>query len=194
MKRFFAENSYTMVKLFIFQLAISIMGFVTATATLKLGVWSLLSSVFCTVVYLCLIWTVGYMEGQKDGIRIEAGRLKPFPAKFFIISLISNSINIVAGLLAFIFRACSNAPLTYVVENAEYSPEWAVNGHEIANLIARLLQAMYLGIINYVGKNNVILLLIIPLPAIIVTGFSYIAGVKYKDGFIKQNKPSSGKM
>ena len=189
MKKFFKENSYLIIKLVVFQLGIMIMGIITGFATVNMKAsWVYpASSVFCVAFYLFLICTIGYENGQKDGIRIEAGKIKIQPMKYFLIGLVANSLNILLGLLTVFFRLMLNAPFFGDLKaGVVYTPDWARGGYAICNLLARGIQSMYLGITQTLSFENPLHLLIIPFPAILAFGISYHIGVKYKDGFMKK--------
>lgn len=197
MKKFFKENSYFIVKLIVFQLGLMIMGLVTAFATggatNKAGWLFPASSVFCILFYLYLVFTVGYENGQKDGIRIEAGKISPRPMRFFLVGLAANAVNLILGILAVIFRLVIGVPLTEALSaDVVYSPAWAKSGYEVCNLIARFIQAMYTGVIQTLSPGNSVLVALLPLPAILVAGISYLLGVKFKDGLFKKGGESSG--
>ncbi len=197
MKKFFKENSYLIVKLIVFQLGLMIMGLVTAFATggstNKAGWLFPASSVFCILFYLYLVFTVGYENGQKDGIRIEAGRISPRPMRFFLVGLAANSLNLLLGILAVIFRLIMGVSLTGELDpEILYSPAWARSGYGVCNLIARFIQAMYTGVIQTLSPGNSILVALLPLPAILVAGISYLFGVKFKDGFFRKGGKDSG--
>lgn len=194
MKKFFKENSYLITKLVVFQLGIMIMGIITGFATVNMSAtWVYpASSVFCVAFYLFLICTIGYENGQKDGIRIESGKMQLQPAKYFLIGLVANSLNILLGLLTIFFRLMMNdAPFFGSLQaGVIYTPDWARGGYAICNMLARGIQAMYLGITQTLSFENPLHLLIIPIPAILVFGISYLVGVKYKDGFGNKNDNS----
>lgn len=197
MKKFFKENSYLIVKLVVFQLGIMIMGIITGFATVNMKAeWVYpASSVFCVAFYLFLIWTIGYELGQKDGIRIEAGKMKLDSIRYFLVALVANSLNILLGLLTVFFRLMLNAPFFGDLQaGVIYTPDWARGGYAICNLLARGLQSMYLGITQTLSFENPIFLLIIPIPAILAFGISYHVGVRYKDGFLNQKdkEPQGG--
>lgn len=190
MKKFFKENSYLIVKLVVFQLGIMIMGIITGFATVNMSAsWVYpASSAFCVAFYLFLICTIGYENGQKDGIRIEAGKMTLQPMKYFVIALVANSLNILLGLLTIFFRMMLNAPFFGRLQSGIiYTPDWARNGYVICNMLARGIQSMYLGITQTLSFENPIFLLIIPIPAILAFGISYLVGVRFKDGFGNKN-------
>ncbi len=193
MKQFFKDNSYTVVRFLIFQIGADILGFITSFATVRMEAkWVFpASSIFCVFFYLFIIATICYENGQKDGIRIEAGKIKKQPWKYFVIALIANSINLLLAAIALVGRLIISAPLSGQLEGV-YSPAWLASLQESCAVIARFLQCMYLGIIQSISEGSVIMLLIIPFPAIITAGIAYLVGIRYKDGFKKPNDKDSG--
>ena len=189
MKQLFKEHSYTVFRLVGFQLVSALLGFITASATSSMSAaWAFpASSVFCIAFYLTVIAVICYEYGQKDGIRIESGKIGKCPYKFFLIGLVANSVNLLLGLVAVIGRICIGAPFSGMLVDS-YSPAWIATLQEVAALIARPIQAMYLGVIQTVSDRNVLLLLVIPIPAILTAGVAYLVGVRYKDGFKNQTK------
>ncbi len=184
MKKFLKEHSYTIVRLVGFQLVSALLGFITASATSAMSAdWAFpASSVFCIAFYLMIIAVICYEYGQKDGIRIEAGKMQKNPYKFFLLGLIANSLNFILGAVAVIGRLIISAPLSGVLADS-YSPAWLASLQEICAVIARAIQSMYLGLIQTISAYNVVLLLIIPIPAVLTAGIAYLVGIRYKDGF-----------
>ena len=184
MKQFLKDNSYTVVRMMVFQLGADILGLITAFATGSMSAaWVFpFSSVFCVCFYLVVIASVGYESGQKDGIRIESGKIKKQPWKFFVISLLANALNLILALVAFVCRLAIGAPMSGALDES-FAASSLANVQEVCATIARFLQAMYLGIVQSISDRSVILLLLIPFPAILTAGISYLVGIRFKDGF-----------
>ena len=190
MKTFWKENSYKIVRLIVFQLGIGVLGIITSFATAGLEMkWVYpASSVFCIVFYLFLVFNMCYEDGQKDGIRIESGKIKRDPLKYFVIGFIANSLNLLLGVLALVFRLVIRAPLNGLLSPEDYSPAWAYSLQETFAVIARILHTMYLGVIQAISDRSVLLLVVIPFPAIIVAGGAYLLGIRFKDGFFPKKQ------
>ena len=174
---FLKENSYSMVKMFINQIGMTVFGTMLALATAGNSSLLLLSSVFSTLFYLFLLYSVGWEIGAKDKIRIDGGRMQEFPAKGLLIALGANVPNFLLALLMGIGAIISNAA----------GAEWAGSMSVICNAIARLIEGMYLGCIKVLEDvlyvNPTIFdvwwwFLIIPLPALFVGWLSYKLGSK----------------
>lgn len=197
MKKFLKENSYFIVKFVVYQLGVMIMGLVTAMATVNVELTWLypVSSLFCVAFYLFLIGLCGYETGQKDGIRIEAGKIRFNPMRFFLVGLCANALNLLLGFLSVLFRLILNAPMIGSL-NPEmiYTPEWAASAYSVCHAIALFIQSMYLGLIQTISFDNVWFLLVIPIPAILAAGISYLVGIRCKDGlFPKKDKNDKNK-
>ena len=193
MKQAIKDHSYTVVRLIVFQLAADILGYITSSAAGMMSAsWVLpVSSVFCVCFYLFLVAAVCYEYGQKDGIRIESGKMQKKPWKFFVIGFFANSLNLLLAVFAVIGRVITNAPMSGFLTET-YSPAWASTLSEVSAFLARALQTMYIGLMQSISDRNVILLLFIPIPAILTAGISYLVGIEFKDGFkngsTKENK------
>jgi hypothetical protein len=142
--KFFKENSYDIVRLLINQLGITIFSLVLYTAAgfiedeaLNLKVRIILS-VFATVFYFALLYTVCWDYGAKDKIRIDGGKYSATKFKGLIMSLISS---IPTLILAFI---CVLSLIIYIAGGQEAF--YTVFG--IVNLLLRFISSMYLGILQ----------------------------------------------
>lgn len=115
--------------------------------------------------------------GAKDKQKIDGGRMRPFPAKGFLISLVANVPNLLLALLMGLGA----------IVNTAAEVEWMGNMSVICNAIARLLNGMYLGMITSLEKSiygGASILdewwwfIIITLPAMLVSWGSYVMGTK----------------
>ena len=101
--KFFKENSYNILKMLLNQLGIGILALVMTMATHQNDQLYFLTSIFCIIFYLYLLYTMTYDLGEKDKPAIDAGR-KPFDRfKGLKISLFANAINILCGVMIFVF-------------------------------------------------------------------------------------------
>lgn len=182
--RFLKENSYSIVKLYINQLGISIFSLLlySAVATLKNEELSLNLtigiSVLAILFYFALIYTAAWDIGAGDIIKIEAGRMKSQKYKGALMSFFANIANFVLAAI------CVIAMLLYI-----NGIEGAIGFSQVANLILRLTYAMHIGILQGIFKpfasdaNMYNLVqscgyLALPIMTIIVTHLGYIFGMK----------------
>ena len=198
MKQFLKDNIYHSVRMLINQLVMTMFSLMlifsvstwgdqsNAGAALNDGLLvgvSALSILF----YLYLIYYMTFELGQKDGIRIESGRMRPMPWKGFWIALIANVPNLIMGLLELIGKIAIQGPSIFmdVSMQTTVSPEWAVGLFNTCHTLARFGQGMYIGIGSVWFRSVGFYDLLIPIPAILVGAFSYMLGVKYCNGFFK---------
>jgi hypothetical protein len=172
---FLKENSYSMVKMFVNQIAMTVFGTMLALATAGNPTLLLCSSIFAILFYLFLVYSVGWEIGAKDKIRIDGGRMREFPAKGFLIALGANLPNLLLALLMGIGALISTAT----------GAEWAGSMSVVCNAIARLIEGMYLGVIkvleDMLPAGHSILsvwwwFLLLPVPAIFTGWLSYFLG------------------
>lgn len=181
--RFLKENSYDILRLYINQIGITIFSLVLYTSISSLD--SSLSlklkisiSIFSMLFLFALLYTVAWDWGANDKIRIDAGRVNKRAYKGALMALIANAINFI---LAAICVICDS--LVYFKSVAAAN---AVS--QIANLILRMTNAMYLGVIQGIfvslkAEGFYVLLqsaafLVAPLLAILATHIGYTFGLK----------------
>lgn len=199
MKQFLKDNIYQSVKMLVNQVAMTMFALMlifsvtvwgdrsdagtSLNSGLEVGV-----SVLSIVFYLYLLYYMCYELGQKDGIRIESGRMHPIPWKGFMISLIANIPNLLLGLLELVGKIAIKGPSLFmdvsILETAP-SPAWAANLFSTCHTLARFGQGMYIGVGKVLFKNVGFFDLLIPIPAILVCGCAYLLGVRYCNGFFK---------
>ena len=144
--RFIKENSYDIVKFFIYQVGIAIFSIALLTAattatgedsSLK-SIMKLLVSILAVGFYVLLVYMVSWEEGAKDRIRIDGGKIAGDRFKAAKTALIANLPNFVFAGVAVI------SSLLYSDGNA-----WnTVLGIFLA--IIGLIESMYIGLIQFV--------------------------------------------
>ncbi len=197
--RFFKNNSYDIVRLYINQIGIMIFSMVLYTAVgiiedpvLNLRIRMALS-VFATLFYLVLIYTVMWEIGAKDKIKVDGGRQKKEPLKGTLMGLFANIPNFILAGLTVIF-------VSVILGGSEGTG----NAFAVSNLILRFHSSMYLGIIQGLTPSNTvaevinyndylvesILFLVIPLVSVATTHLAYTLGSKDKKlfGFLSSKK------
>lgn len=194
MIRTIKENLYTAIKMNLNQAAMCVFGGMMSFAGVasKSDTVLALLSAFSIVFYLFLIYAMFYEMGQKDGIKINAQRLRYEPFKVLWISLFANSLNFLLGILAVVFKAIVNGGEHLLHNMANYDistlhPAWALDAYRICDTLAKAIQIMYAGVLKVLFSANVFALVIIPIPAVLVAVFSYRMGVKYCNGFGKKS-------
>ena len=183
--RFFKDNSYDIVKLYINQIGIAIFSTVLYTAVGSMGEAKLISalnmaiSIFSILFYFMLIYNVSWEYGAKDKIRIDAGRLEYDRVKGVKMSLLASVPN------AVISGACVITALIYKFAAAEFAG--VVSG--VLNFFMRITLSMYLGVMqsifgpfesvadmSFIGAG--IAFTFISVLAVAVTQIGYLFGAK----------------
>ena len=142
--KFFKENSYDIVKLFINQIGITIFSFMLYTAVamiedkdlfLKINVFV---SVFAILFYFSLLYTAAWDVGAKDKIRIDSGKALSTPTKGLKMSLLANIPNFILAVFAIAFMGI------YMLGGNE----WFYSAFFVLNMLIRFISAMFLGLIQ----------------------------------------------
>lgn len=137
----FKSNSYTIVKMIINQFGIAVMSIIFVGFALgnnkTLG---LLGSVFCSLFYLALLYTMCWDEGAKAGIRADAMHTKKDTLSGLKLALAAGIPNI---LLAFLLL------IGFLFGQIICEAAWAQTMYIVVHLIAFVWESMYLGFINF---------------------------------------------
>ena len=170
----FKEHSYSMVRLFLNQIVMSVFGTVMCLSTQNNVTLLVASGILSICMLLFIDYTLMWEVGAKDKIRIDGGRLKSTPAKGLFIGLCGNIPNLVLtvfiGIGAIIDTAAGQSIAT------------------VCDPIMRLLNGMYLGIFvtvyDAVYPEGTLLInywwwyFIIVLPAVLTCFAAYYFGSK----------------
>ncbi len=172
MKGFFGQYSYSIIKMFVNQFAISIFGAVLAMATTASGnkTLTLVVSIFAVIFYLFLIYTMTWEIGAKDKISVDVGK-KPYrPHTGLLMSLVANIPNFLIAIVYTIgYRDMATA-------------KWAGTMTFIARVASIFTEGMYLGLMTAINMFGNSLqhywwtYFVITVPAIIISWIAYFAG------------------
>lgn len=144
--RFFKNNSYDIVKLYVNQIGIAIFATVLYTAVGSMGEAKVINalnmaiSIFSILFYFVLIYNVCWEYGAKDKIRIDAGRLEYDKIKGIKMSLLASVPNVV------ISGICVLTAVIYKLASAEFAA--VISG--VLNFFMRITLSMYLGVVQAV--------------------------------------------
>lgn len=191
MKDFFHRYSYSIVKMFINQFAISIFGTMLSMATNATNndTFTLVVSIFSIVFYLFLIYTMIWEVGAKDKISVDVGK-KPYrPLTGLYMGLIANAPNL---LFALIYAIGYPFMGTHV---------WAGTMNAIVKLYTVICEGMYLGVTAVLPFGSAVKLnyqwwtyFLITVPAIATATLAYYIG--HKDfrffAFLASKKKAAG--
>ena len=139
---FFKKNSYTIVKLFITQLAISILGNVLAIACgmAKYDTLKLVTSIFAVLFFVFLNYSALWEIGYKQIPSIEAGRTPRVPLTGLIMALWVSVPNFLLAVLVMLGNLLNGIGF--------FSTLGA-----IAAMLAIWIEGMYTGILSFIKIN-----------------------------------------
>lgn len=186
MLTFLKNNAHFIWRLVLNQIGLTIFGLMTSMSAAAIDhamagdgsvqrtcmIWV---SVFAILFYMFIDYTAIKEEGQKDKIRIDAGRKQRDAWRGFKIVLVASLPNLILAVCVNLFGILG--------AESGLALEWAGTISGTSKVIALVIQAMYWGILLGLPGVNVIadipnfFYLLIPLPAIICASLAYIAGL-----------------
>ena len=186
MKDFLKKNSDMVTKLLVHQFGLTVFGFLLYSAANVSGNRALVIgfSIFSVVFYLFLIYILSWENGSKDKIRIESGRQERDNLKGLKADLIAQIPNLIIAVLSLVGYLCINKGV--VNEAGQFlTPVWAVNMHAICQLIGFYINAMYLGIFDYLNLITMpFSLFLLTVPTLLTCALGYYFGTKEKFGIM----------
>ena len=173
MREFWNDNRQTVVRLILNQFGATVMGLLVTAAAHSNDTLMLCASLFSTVFYLVLLYCVIWERGGKERIRIDGGRAAWKPLYGLYMGLLANIPNCVLAILILIGKIFGSL-------DGPFGYEWAGNLYAITNVITRLWNGMYIGIIQTYSPYNPIIHFLDILPALFVCTLGYYLGLKNK--------------
>lgn len=176
MKDFFHNYSYSSIKMFLNQFAISLFGSMLSMASTAAenDTLSVIFSIIAVLFYLFLIYTLVWEVGAKDRISVDIGKKAYRPHTGLWIALVANIPNFMAAVL---YTIGSPFNTTH---------EWAGGMCVVATFFTAIFEGMYLGLTTTLSVGGVVLnrlwwsYFVIILPALIVAWIGYYLGFKNK--------------
>lgn len=183
---FVKKNSYLIVRLILNQIGMTIFGLMTSMAAAAVDnalagggevqrtcmIWV---SVFSIVFYMYINYMAMKEEGQKDKIRLDAGRAEYTPLRGLFIGIWGSVLNVILGIV-----------ITVLSVVITVSPEAADSVGGIlggSKLIESVILAMYWGLmlgasgVQTIAEVPFFWFLIIPLPTVAVSAVAYWFGL-----------------
>lgn len=171
MKRFFSEHSYSMVKMFLNQFAIAVLGFVLVLAAGKAQNAALrnATSIGAILFYLFLLYTMTWDIGFHDRVSVEHQTKTKNNFRGVLISLCANIPNFIFAVFIMLASLLNSPVLSNI-------GAWC-------STFALFLEGMYTGLlVNPVGgaplNSYWFVYFLLPLPALITCGLAYNMGVR----------------
>ncbi len=188
MKSFFQQYSYSIIKMFVNQFAISIFGTMLAMATIASGnnVLTVIASIFAVLFYLFLIYTLVWEVGAKDRISVDVGK-KPRRLHLGLV------MACIAGIPSFVYA------LFFTITQSWAATHSWIGGTNL--ILTIILEGMYMGINSVVKIGEATIntfwfthfLTIIP--ALLTSWLAYFVGFKGFRffAFLTDHKSEQGK-
>lgn len=169
MGKFFDRYGYSIVKMFVYQFAIGLLGAVLSLATSMNFTLSIVAGVFSVLFYLFLLYTMTWEIGAKDKISFDYGKIKKRPYLGFLLSLMANTPNFIIAIIYTLFRVISP-------DND--------NVAAIMRTVAFFFEGMYQGLLSKITVGGIKMFeywwsyFVIIIPAVLVAGVAYWLGTK----------------
>ena len=175
MINFIKENYRLALKLFASQMGMTIFGLIVLIASKMLNnIVFHCAGVLAILMYMYLLYTTMWERGSEDKIRVDAGRIKENKLYGLYVSLIANSLNILLGVIIVI--------TSFFAENIAFFGDI----YGAVKIIDTYVNGMYISLTYSV--NTPFIYIIIVLPAVLVSTFSYISGIKGQRYIFPQSK------
>jgi len=171
MREFFSENGKIIVKLMLNQFGAAVMGLMITLAAANSDKLMLFASIFASIFYVALLYSVIWEKGGQDRIKVDGGRAAYKPFKGLLMALIANIPNLVLAILIAVGRFFGST-------DGAFGYEWAGNIYAVSNAIGRMWNAMNLGLIQTYMPVNPLAHFLDILPALFVCGFGYFLGLR----------------
>ena len=165
------KYSYSAVKLFVSQMAISLFGLVLAIACAKIGkTMQVVTSIGAVVFYLFLIYTSMWEVGSKDKFGVDYGKSESKPLTGLYIGLLANSLNFLLAIVVTLGFLLGDGGILSKIG-------------ALCGTVAIFVEGMYSGLLSiHIGEVPLnsfwFSYFIITLPAIATSAVAYYAGVK----------------
>lgn len=177
---FIKNNSYLIFRLILNQIGMTMFGLMTSMAAAAVDtalagggevrrtcmIWV---SVFSVLFHMFINYMALKEEGQKDKIRLDAGRAEYTPLRGLYIALTASVPNIVLGVL--------------IILTAFIPADFAIGICGTSKLIASIIQAMYWGLmlgvsgVATIAELPSVWFILIPIPTVICGWISYRNGL-----------------
>lgn len=166
MKVFFSRYGYSIVKMFLYQFAISLFGTSLAMSTIATNnkTLTIIVSIFSVLFYLFLLYVLVWDIGAQDKVSVDVGKKEYKPFTGVVLAVFANSLNFLNAILCLII-----ALLTVPVKALSV----------ITMLYRVVFEGMYLGLMTQLGiADKWWTYFIIIIPSIITASVAYYLGHK----------------
>lgn len=171
MLNFFKENGYTIFKMIVNQIGMTMFGLMLSMATYQNDQLLLLTCLFSIGFYMVLLYTMSWDCGLREKVRVDGKRMKYQPLKGLWMSLCANVLNIILAI-------CVIVSYYSLTDFATGQPEGAYTVYYISKMIAVVIQGMYNGLVQLYSPYNPIIFILIVIPALVSSTLGYYLGLK----------------
>lgn len=194
---FLKKNSYLIVRLILNQIGMTIFGLMTSMAAAAVDnslagggevqrtcmIWV---SVFAILFYMYINYMAMKEEGQKDKIRLDAGRAEYTPLRGLGIGIWGSAVNLILGIIIVVLSV-----VTSVIPDAIDAVGGILGG---SKLLESVILAMYWGLmlglsgVQTIAEVPSFWFIIIPLPTVAIAALGYYFGLSNISifGFVKK--------
>ena len=142
MSSFLKENTYSMVRLFLTQIVMSVFGLILSFATTGNPTLHLVAGIFSALFYFVMIFHFVSSIGAADRVRVNGGRMTYQPAGGLILSLGANLPNLLLTSLMGVG----------ILIDKTTTGTFGGNMTAIANMLLRLICGMFTAVITEVSN------------------------------------------
>ncbi len=171
MKVFFNRYGYSIVKMFLYQFAISLFGTSLAMSTIATQnkTLTIIVSICSVIFYLFLLYVLVWDIGAQDKVSVDVGKKEYKPLTGVLLAIIANALNFVNAIL------CS-----LIAVLAIFGIEGANKALSAITMLYRVIfEGMYLGLITQLHiADKWWTYFVIIIPSIITTAIAYYLGHK----------------
>ena len=170
MKEFFHKYGYSLVKMFLYQFAISLFGITLAMATIstKNNTLTIIVSICAVIFYLFLLYVMVWDIGARDKISVDVGKKEYKPMTGIVLGVLANVPNLIVALLF---------ALEAILAALEAGFGAYIGAFTI--LYRTIFEGMYVGLI--VGLDIAKfwwIYFLLPIPSVLTAGLAYLFGHK----------------
>ena len=171
MKVFFNRYGYSIVKMFLYQFAISLFGTSLAMSTIATNnkTLTIVVSIFAVLFYLFLLYVLVWDIGAQDKVSVDVGKKLYKPFTGVVLALVANALNFINAIL------CSILALL-----AFFGAEGTGKVLSVITTLYRVIfEGMYLGLITQLNiADKWWTYFVIIIPSIITASVAYLLGHK----------------
>lgn len=167
MKNILKNGFDTIIRMCVSQLGLTMFALMLAFATHNNQTLLIVTSIFSIIFYMFILYIHTWEHGARERVKIDGGRLVYNKFTGLYLSLVANSLNILLGILYAIGYFCGGSSA---------GQKWAADMYNISKMLGLLLNGMYVGVNRVFLADFPFSLLLMCIPALLVSTVAYILG------------------